>query len=56
MFHSPATRFPGTRPVATEAKVEAFLPVVLLSEHPEVPIVLARLAQYYIEHIAVRAM
>ena len=56
MVHSPGTRPPNTHPVPEEARLDVFLPLVLLKEYPELGPVFAQLVQSYAQHVATVTM
>ena len=56
MVHSPGTRPPNTHPVPEEARLDVFLPIVLLKEYPELQPIFAQLVQSYAQHVATVTM
>ena len=56
MVHSPGTRPPNTHAVPEEARLDVFLPIVLLKEYPELRPVFAQLVQSYAQHVATVTM
>ena len=56
MVHSSGTRPPNTHPAAEEARLDVFLPIVLLKEFPELRPVFAQLVQSYAQHVATVTM
>ena len=56
MVHSPGTRPPNTDAVPEEARLDVFLPIILLKEFPELRPVFAQLVQSYAQHVATVTM
>ena len=56
MVHSSGTRPPNTPAVPEEARLDVFLPLVLLKEFPELRPVFAQLVQSYAQHVATVTM
>ena len=56
MVHSSGTRPPNTHAVPEEARLDVFLPLVLLKEFPELRPVFAQLVQSYAQHVATVTM
>ena len=56
MVHSAGTRPPNTHAVPEEARLDVFLPLVLLKEYPELRPVFAQLVQSYAQHVATVTM
>ena len=56
MVHSPGMRPPNTHAVPEEARLDVFLPIVLLKEFPELRPIFAQLVQAYAQHVATVTM
>ena len=56
MVHSSGMRPPNTHPAAEEARLDVFLPIVLLKEFPGLQPTFAQLVQSYAQHVATVTM
>ena len=56
LVHSPGNRLPGTWSIPEEARLNVFLPFVLLHERPALRAVFAHLVQYFAQYVATAAM
>ena len=56
MVHSSGTRPPHTNAVPEEARLDVFLPIILLNEFPDLRPIFAQLVQSYAQHVATVTM
>ena len=56
MIHCPGDRLPGTWPLPEEARLEVFLPYMLLREQPALRAAFAHVVQYFAQYVATLTM